>query len=843
MAAPPAPHNSLNLFFFKYYKSVRMNQQPVFVMAPRQSGGGGGLALLLMMLLLLFVIVVTIVAIVIIRRRKMKSETKNTRSKIRDHRNKLYEGAEGVGINKEDVDEIILNKSNLMCLVYPNEDGVCDTRFYDLREGCCKLKSDAEEVAGLQRQEMMSDILMEVGVLLVAEVIVTSVLPRIGSRIAKYSSKALAKITARAAQAMAAKLALKMTQFASRMLIKLGSGPVGWALLVFEMISLTMDLADLRNYDSFIENKTNMEMRDLMVYKFYEAITLSGGEYPVLFPYSLLFPEASETVSADMTGQMIADYMDELLEIDGGLEYMTDLLMKALDAEDDGTDVISETPDEQTDGLGVIDTWISNVRKKHAVELDKKTFDALQAKIPESRRNDIFLVPSMSSESTIGISITEDAANRWNEEKKAEWFTYLDPFFPPNTPEADWVPPFTAIYTNRYLKTNLSNPGTLNAPNLVYDSLPRKVTLAYPFGPLVSNCEKPRTSAKYKESIDPKQFGVKFNYENGVCEYTRDYCDRYVIDYKTKTWKDTTPYTDCELTGDQRWAEAFLGTNIVRDAKRYWDDPAQIPADLEQLYEDRRNKHGPVAGTMLMVVDPLGFSEQGAGFVDGIKEKMRGKDRYCLTGDTCKFFTAKHDGGNFMTWSVRNADGQLYPHPLLGTQGQVKIAEDHTFYVPEGGQFRIKCDPGDGKNYSYDEITDNETKKFTCWNGKVNKPFNPIDTVAAAGDAVVDAVTSVSVSADDGNLAVDSAVGGASVGTGGVVVDTVVGGGSITDEGVAVDSLLGGASVGTGGVVVDTVIGGGSITDEGVSVSTPVGGISVGSGGISFEEPSGCTIM
>jgi hypothetical protein len=129
----------------------------------------------------------------------------------------------------------------------------------------------------------------------------------------------------------------------------------------------------------------------------------------------------------------------------------------------------------------------------------------------------------MSSESTIGISITEDAANRWNEEKKAEWFTYLDPFFPPNTPEADWVPPFTAIYTNRYLKTNLSNPGTLNAPNLVYDSLPRKVTLAYPFGPLVSNCEKPRTSAKYKESIDPKQFGVKFNFENGVCEYTRDY--------------------------------------------------------------------------------------------------------------------------------------------------------------------------------------------------------------------------------------------------------------------------------------------------------------------------------
>ena len=831
----------------------------------RGSSGGSGLFALLTMLLLLVLVIIVVFLIILIKRKRDAAKNKNTRAqrqknletKMQNHRKRIYRGGENVGITKEDIDREILDTKNLLCLVYP-EDGVCDTRFYDLKDGCCKLKSDSDERATLQQQEMIKDIMLEVGVTLLAEVIIISVLPRIGTRIAAYSSEALAKITARTAQAMAAKMALKMSQFASRMLIKLGSGPVGWALLVFEMISLTMDLADLRNYDSFIENKTNMQMRDLMVYKFYEAITLSGGEYPVLFPYSLLFPEASDLVASEMTSQMMVDYMDELLEIEGGIDYMANLLLMAFSAEDEGTDVISETPEEQEQGLGVIDRWIASVRGKHAVELDKQTFDALQAEIPESRRNDIFLVPSMSSESTVGISITEEAARRWNEEKRQGWFTYLDPFFPPNIPEPDWVPPFTAIYTNRYLKTNTTNPGTANAPNLVYDTLPVKVTLAYPFGPLVSNCEKPRTSAKYKEAIDPREFGVKFNFENGVCEYTRDYCDRYVIDYKTKTWKDTTPYTDCELTGDQKWAEVFLGTNIVRDAKRYWDDPGQIPADLEQLYEDRKEKHGPVLATMLMVTDPLGFSEQGAGFVAGIKEKMGGKDKYCLTGDTCKFFTAKHDGGNFMTWSARDSEGQLYPHPLLGSQGQVKIAEDHTFYIPEGGYFRIKCDPGEGKDFSYDEITDNETKKFTCWNGKVNKPFNPLDTVAAAGEAAVDVVTSVSVSADDGNLAVDSAVGGASVGTGGVHLDTVIGGGSITDEGVEVDSLLGGAYAGTGGVGVDTIVGGGSITDEGVEVdtivggfevgtggvgvTTPIGGVHIDDGGISFEEPK-CTIM
>jgi len=358
----------------------------------RGSSGGSGLFALLTMLLLLVLVIIVVFFIILIKRKRDAAKNKNTRAqrqknletKMQNHRKRIYRGGENVGITKEDIDREILDTKNLLCLVYP-EDGVCDTRFYDLKDGCCKLKSDADERATLQQQEMIKDIMLEVGVTLLAEVIITSVLPRIGTRIAAYSSKALAKITARTAQAMAAKMALKMSQFASRMLIKLGSGPVGWALLVFEMISLTMDLADLRNYDSFIENKTNMQMRDLMVYKFYEAITLSGGEYPVLFPYSLLFPEASELVASEMTSQMMVDHMDELLEIEGGIDYMANLLLMAFSAEDEGTDVISETPEEQEQGLGVIDRWIASVRGKHAVELDKQTFDALQAEIPESR--------------------------------------------------------------------------------------------------------------------------------------------------------------------------------------------------------------------------------------------------------------------------------------------------------------------------------------------------------------------------------------------------------------------------------------------------------------------------
>lgn len=805
------------------------------VIRPQGGGtlGSGTTFALLGMMMLLFLLVVVVLLIILLKRRKDKKErrTRGERERllnkmISDHRENLYIAGEDVGINREDVDDIILDTSNLVCVVYP-ENGVCDPRFYVLKDGCCKLKSDADQQAAELQEQMIRDITTEIVVLIVAEIIVTSILPKIGSRIVGLTSRALARVVARTAQATAAKIALKMTQFAGRVLVKLGSGPVGWALLVFEMISLTLDLADLRNYDSFIENKSNMQARDIMIQKFHEAIILDEGAYPVLFPTSLIFPEESNVAADETTTYMMTNYMEELLEVEGGAEYLSDMIILAMGSEEE---TLPETPEQQEEGLRVIEEWISRVRRKHGRELDKYKFDILQDELPASKRDDIFLVPSMSSETTEGISISEEAAQRWNSEKRSIWFDYLDPFFPPNIPEANWVPPFVAVYTNTYLKPNMLNPGTLNEPNLVTDTLPRKVTLMYPFGPLISNCEKPRTSAQYKEPINPQDFGVKFNAETGVCEYTRSYCDRYVIDYKNKTWKDGTPYPECELTSDQKWAETFLGTNIVRDAKRYWDDPAQIPADIRDLYNDRKERHGPALATYMMISDPLGFGETREGFVASMQEKMAGKDRYCLTGDTCKYFTAKHDGGNFMTWTAKNSDGVIYPHPQLGVQGQVKVGEDHTFYIPEGGEFRVKCDPGEGGNFSYDEIPANGTKKFTCYNGKLNKDFSIVDTAVAAGEAVVDAVESTEVSVGEDGVSVSTPIWSADVGDGGASIGTPLGGVSVGKKGKEVDINLPGGGIEVGG--------------DGLKVDTFLGGLKIGGGGVKFSPPKpSCTIM
>jgi hypothetical protein len=711
-----------------------MYRNPVFY---PQTTGSSGSSLILLFGMILFLLVIVVIVLLLWKTPKPKTQEERDAELLQMYEQlelDLNSAAENAGIDPNDLKEELYKPSELSCYVYP-ENGVCNSNFYNLVNGCCELKDGSKSNNEL-RNEMIFELTKEIMYPLLAEYVIVAILPRIGSRIVAYTSKQLAKITAGVSRRLAAKMALKMAAMAGRVLVKLGSGPVGWALMIFEVISALMDLADLNNYNSYIANEELMKARDLFVYKLHEALTIIDEEYPMLFPYTDLFPEASLEASEKTTSYMFLNYSDIISSVEGADEFLENEFNRLSDAMDAGIDIetLELTEEEEDERDEMVKKILYGVRNAHAVEIDKYTFDTLQEILPVENRNEIFLVPSMSSEKTIGISITESAAERWNAEKKVDWFQYLDPFFPPNLPEKDWVPPNTAIFTDKYLIPNSINPGTVDAPNIITKTLSEPVTLAFPFGPLVTLCEKPRTSAQYLEPVNPQEFGVTFDMKTGVCDYTRAYCDRYVIDYKTKTWKDGTPYTECVKTKDQYWAELFLGENVVRDAKRYWSDPGEILTDLGDLYKQREEKYGTATAVLMTVADPLGVGEVVGGFTENMKQKMAGKDKYCITGDTCKYITAKHDGGNFMTWSARGADGSVYPHPQLGVQGEVKIGEDHTFYIPEGGKFRVKCDPGEGKDFLYDELTNNETKKFTCWNGKVNEPFDVKDSL----DMVID---------------------------------------------------------------------------------------------------------
>jgi hypothetical protein len=49
----------------------------------------------------------------------------------------------------------------------------------------------------------------------------------------------------------------------------------------------------------------------------------------------------------------------------------------------------------------------------------------------------------------------------------------------------------------------------------------------------------------------------------------------------------------------------------------------------------------------------------------------------------------------------------------------VKVSEDHTFYIPIDGTVKVGCQPGEERDFSYDEIPDDKALSVSCWAGKL----------------------------------------------------------------------------------------------------------------------------
>jgi len=723
------------------------------------------MALLLLFGMLFFLLFIAIIIFLIVwnknKTKKKRDELSELAKSLNEHKESMYNAATDLGIDPEDLKNELFGSSNLVCYVYPTN-GVCDATFYNLKDGCCELKSNASELAKEERKDMAITMATQTFLTVIPELILTEILPkllksakgsaflaRVGGKGSLLFSKIIAKSVARASIKLAAKMAVKAAAMATKLLIKLGAGPVGYALLMLDILIAIQDYADVYNYNSFLDNEGNMELRDKLVYEFAKALAIEGEEYPILFPFLHIFEEESLIAITEYQSKVLDENMGILAEIPGGIKWLVDFagrMVDEIEAIENGEEVpeipeLSQEEDEKIQDMFKI--FYERVREEKHLELDTFLFNTLQTLVPTNRKNELVLIPNMSSEKSIGIGISEEAAEKWNKSQREEWFMYLDPFVPPNRPNEEWSPAMLASYTDTYLIPNKLNPGTSNAPNIITRVLPQKVSLMYPFGILTTFCEKKRTALNYQSAIDPTDYDVKLDPVSGVCDFTERYCKRYGLDFKTKTWKDGTPYNDCNLSGDQEIVEFIFGQENVRQAKLWMTDPDQAGANMSlqilTTLQRRNEEHGPAVALILTGLDPAGTFE---GFGLKLDSQLRGRDKYCDPEDTCKEFEVKHAGGNFMGWSARNEDGEIYSNGQ-GFQNQVKHGEKHSFFVPEDGYFRVKCDPGDSMNVQYKDIED--SMKFSCNFGKVKKNPSNSDFWSSAGDFLEEDVVPVIV--------------------------------------------------------------------------------------------------
>ena len=234
------------------------------------------------------------------------------------------------------------------CLVKPRN-GVCLFEDLQLVDGCCTLikneNSDEVEIAisitaivvTMAATEYAVQNAIKGGSKLAGKAIAKSpatrgMAARIVSKITGQTvAKVTAKLTASAASKVASKAAAKIASTAAvkaawrvgvaagmkasakltMTTVKASMGPVGWAMLAFDMVSIGLDVLDPQGYSTFVSNSYLMDMRDYMEFSLYEAFTNTNYGWPIIFDVkSMYFGEfvaAYETAKIPFIQQSMSD--------------------------------------------------------------------------------------------------------------------------------------------------------------------------------------------------------------------------------------------------------------------------------------------------------------------------------------------------------------------------------------------------------------------------------------------------------------------------------------------------------------------------------------------------------
>jgi hypothetical protein len=538
------------------------------------------------LLLMLMALAVAAVIVVIVRRRADTKEKRVTVDEIKlsDAKRKLNKDAEELGLIPEELEDALeqeLENEKKKCNISPLPNGLCGSGFY-LEKDCCYPLSSTRDKKH-EKLEKAGGIIKDVGISIAAGVIVETVLYRglttrayreglKASRVAAWQgvktaatggakSAATASATgaktaraalaaARAARAVSA--AGKLAAAAGRYAMAAAGGPIGLmiaaALLAFDAISLTLDILDVDGYDSFTSQGLLTNMKNIIDYSVAAEFEKNDIEYPMIFPISTLFPEEMELAQEYMSSQIIGKYLIPEMAKNAKVQSVFDKYVQDMI---DNPDVEPPVPKEFTD-------FVSELLNIKHLERDKLLYSKLQELLGDQAYK-IEFYESISSRDRMGISLSREAAKEWNSANEKTWMESHDLYNPPEINETKTPPKQAACYTDTYY---VYQSGPADKPNMIAKKLPEKTVIANYYGPLLAYCEKVRKMKSTSTGVDPKALGTRFNFDTGVCEFSKKMCDRYGLEFKGN---------DCKPRPGQGVAELIFGTTITRAYIKEYD--------------------------------------------------------------------------------------------------------------------------------------------------------------------------------------------------------------------------------------------------------------------------------
>ena len=304
---------------------------------------------------------------------------------------------------------------------------------------------------------------------------------------------------------------------------KMAGGPVGAVMILFDIVSITLDILDVDGYNSYTSQDMIEKGKRAIDHGEYASIENEPSiDYPRLFPLYEFCPDEIGMATELMFMQMFEQYTIPNLPLDPVAGPKWDAWIAAIiEAEETG----AAEPDLPSE---ILDFSMQTAAKYHK-ERDVFIYENLRLLLEPDRFKLLELVEWASSGTRQGITLSRAGASEWNTASRDIWLAHND-FFKPPPLELEYINPTAGVYTDRVYITNRADPGPDNNPNtiavpfselrtqhpqgeLVFPNYPAgaKMVIAADYGGLVAFCTKRRQLSGVSTAIDPVQLGVTFD--------------------------------------------------------------------------------------------------------------------------------------------------------------------------------------------------------------------------------------------------------------------------------------------------------------------------------------------
>ena len=496
--------------------------------------------------------------------------------------NDLKNIAKSIDVDSKELIQSIKEETKSICAIYPNSENVCAANF-QLLNGCCELKDEKAPSAKSQKLKLAKELGTELLVGEASGMIMKRILKKgfkkaglkAGSKIGAKLGTTIASMGAKMGSKVAASAATKYGAAAA-------AGPAGWAagavMAAFEAVSMFVDIVDVSGYNSFKSNNELKAFKTQLDYAMWKKNKESKLDQPALFPIGEWYPKQFELAQTTMVQKMQSKVDEEMQKDAAIMEIFDKWLEKSIENDD------TEYPEE-------LIVFTDSIHEKNHIQRDKLIFEELKSILGEDIEN-LEFYEFMSTPKRIGISLSLKGSVEWNNKNQKLWMDNNDMFKEMKHLPPDYENPTQASYTDTYYVLDEKNPGTNANPNMISKKLNQKTVLGTLHGPLVSYCEKPRRLGKLSDQINPTAYGVKYDYDSGVCNYTYKYCQRYGMELKNN---------DCKQLAGQKVAEMIVGKTITGAVVDSWQGRK---ADFKS-----GNAGKIAAATAKTIYDPTGLGE------------------------------------------------------------------------------------------------------------------------------------------------------------------------------------------------------------------------------------------